>query len=372
MQEATFVYAALAAWRGVKEAPKTASHGMLSYDATCIYDYRRREPVAWPIGKGKKRAIVVGQSRGQRCGAWGRTSDSVASMVQRAIDPDVDGTTIVLPFDVSPVVRSPDWQKSAISCAAHNHVAEAYAIARAIGMAISKLPKPVYSAPSVYRSYSAQSGANLQFALDALDPVKVKAKRARERKERRYNEAVRAFDRLVTQAVNRDRDYNLATAACSRNGPSVQSIAATLGLPLDTYIKFVYSTGQGTQRTSHQYTQDELSGVVPTAYVEPRICQSGYHFTDIANWYTWAKGDCYLVKPETPIAGQQADKFVSGSIRFVRNLGSVQAIQREAAQAGKSWAARYGDDPYQARRNIEAEYRSFMIAPKRSDFGLGD
>jgi len=372
MQEATFVYAALAAWRGVKEAPKTASHGMLSYDATCLYDYRRREPVAWPIGKGKRRAIVIGQSRGQRYGSWGRSSDSVARMVECAIDPAVDGTAIVLPHDVAPNAKSPDWQGVAISCVAHNHVAEGYAIARAIGMAVSKLPKPVYSAPSVYRGYGAQSGANLQIALDALDPVKAKAKRARERKERRYNEAVRAFDRLVTQAGDRDRDYNLATAACSRSGPSVQSIAAYLRLPLDTYIKFVYPNGKGTQRTSYQYSSDELSGRVPTVYVEPAVCRSGYHFTDIANWYAWAKGDCYLVRPETLITRQQADKYVSGSIRFVRNLGSVQAIQREAAQAGKLWDARYGNDPWEARNNIMNEYKSFMIAPKRSDFGLED
>jgi hypothetical protein len=292
-------------------------------------------------------------------------------MVQRAIDPAVDGTAIVLPYDVTPNAKSPDWQGVAISCAAGNHYAEAIAIARAIGMAISKLPKPTYSAPTMYRSPRGHD-ATLQSALDALDPIKAKAKRARERKERRYKEACRAFDRIVTQAVNRDRDYNLATAACSRSGPSVQSIAAALGLPLNTYIKFVYASGQGTQQTSHQYTADELSGAVPTSYVEPAICRSGYHFTTIENWYTWAKGDCYLVKPETPVAGAQGDKAVAGSIRFVRNLGSAQDIQREASQAGKSWDKRYGDDAWEARANIEAEYRSFMIAPKRSDFGLED
>lgn len=372
MQESTFVYAALAAWRGVKESPKAAKHGMLSYDASCIFDSRRHEAVAWPVGKGKRQAIVIGQSRGQRYGSWGRSSDSVARMVKRAIDPDADGTTIILPYGVTPNAKSPDWQAVAISCAAGNHYAEAIAIARAIGMAVSKLPRPVYSAPSVYRSYAAQSGANLQVALDALDPVKAKAKRARERKERRYNEAVRAFDRLVAHAVNRDSDYNLVTAACGRSGPSVQSIAAALGLPLDTYIKFVMPDGTGSQQRRYLYTPDELSGLVPTAYVEPAICRSGYHFTTIENWYTWAKGDCYLVKPETPVAGAQGDKAVAGSIRFVRNLGSAQAIQREASQAGKSWNKRYGDDAWHARANIEAEYRSFMIAPKRSDFGLED
>jgi hypothetical protein len=370
MQESTFVYAALAAWRGHKEAPKEARHGVLSYTAECIFDHRRHEPVAWPIGKGKRRAIVIGQLRGRRYGPWGRPSDCVATMVQRAINPAVDSVAIVLPWDVVPEAKAPDWQAVAVSCASHNHYAEAVAIARAIGMAVSKIPRPVYSAPDIYRGY--RRGNETQTALDALDPVKVKAKRGRERKERKYNAAVRAFDRLVAHAVNRDSDYILATAACLRSGPSVQSIAAALGLPLDTYIKFAYSDGKGTQRTSHQYTQDELSGVVPTAYVEPRICQSGYHFTNIENWYQWAKGDCYLVKPETPITGQQADKFVSGSIRFVRKLGSAQDIQREAAQAGKSWDARYGNDPYDARANIEAEYRSFMIAPKRSDFGLED
>jgi len=370
MQESTFVYAALAAWRGHKDAPKAAAHGMLSYDASCIFDSRRHEPVAWPIGRGKRRAIVIGRSRGQRYGSWGRSSDSVARMVERAIDPDVDGTAIVLPFDVMPNAKSPDWQGVAISCAAGNHYAEALAIARAIGMTVSKLPKPTYSAPSRVR-YGREVDYTQQ-ALDALDPIKVKAKRVMERKERRYNEAVRAFDRLVTQAVNRDRDYNLATAACSRTWPSVQSIAAALGLPLDTYVKFVHADGKGTQQRSHQYTAEELSGIVPTAYVEPRLCVSGYHFTDIANWYAWAKGDCYLVEMVAPIAGKQADKYVSGSIRFVRKLGSVADIQREASQAGKSWDARYGDNPYDARRNIEAEHRSFMIAPRRSDFGLED
>jgi hypothetical protein len=369
MQESTFVYAALASWRGVKEAPKAAKHGMLSYDATCIYDARRSEPVAWPIGKGKKRAIVIGQSRGQRYGAWGRTRNCVATMVQRAIDPAADGTAIVLPYDVTPNAKSPDWREMAKDCAAGNHYAEAIAIARAIGMAVSKLPRPVYTASNYY---TGRGGSNLQIALDALDPVKVKAKRVRERKERKYNEAVRAFDRLVAHAVNRDSDYNLATAACGRSGPSVQSIAAALGLPLNTYIKFVYASGQGTQRTSHQYMEDELSGLVPTAYVEPAIYRSGYHFTTIENWYTWATGDCYLVEPVGGIAGSQPDKHVAGSIRFVRKLGSAHDIQSAASKRRAAWDTRYGGDAWEARCNIEAEYRSFMIAPRRSDFGLED
>lgn len=371
MQEATFVYAALASWRGLKEAPKAAKHGMLSYDAACIYDERRGEVVAWPVGTGKRRAIVIGQSRGQRYGSWGRTSDCVATMVQRAVNPDIDGTTIVLSYDVTPNAKSPDWQGVAISCAVANHYAEAIAIARAIGMAVSKLPKPVYSAPD-NSYYSGRGVERTQEALDALDPVKVKVKRARERRERRYNEACRAFDRLVRHAVERDRDYNMASAACARSGPSVSSIAAALGLPLDTCIKFVMPDGSGSQQRSYQYTADELSGLVPTVYVEPAICWSGYHFTTIENWYAWAKGDCYLVKPETPIAGQHGDKLVAGSIRFVRKLGSAADIQREASQAGELWDARYGSDPWEARNNIMNEYRSFMIAPRRSDFGLED
>jgi hypothetical protein len=326
--------------------------------------------VAWPIGKGKRRAIVIGQLRGRRYGPWGRPSDCVATMVQRAINPAVDSVAIVLPWDVVPEAKAPDWQAVAVSCASHNHYAEAVAIARAIGMAVSKIPRPVYSAPDIYRGY--RRGNETQTALDALDPVKVKAKRVRERKERKYNEAVRAFDRLVAHAVNRDSDYILATAACLRSGPIVQSIAAALDLPLNTYIKFVMPDGTGSQERSHQYTADELSGAVPTAYAEPDICRSGYHFTSIENWYAWVKGDCYLVEPVTPIAGQKFDKYVSGSIRFVRKLGSAQDIQSAASKRGIAWDKRYGDNPSDARANIEAEYRSFMIAPKRSDFGLED
>lgn len=369
MQENIFVYAALAAWRGVKDAPKTAKNGVLSYDAACLYDDRRGEPVAWPIGKGKRRAIVIGQLRGQRYGSWGRTSECVADMVQRAIDPSQDGIAIVLPFGRCPRTVVTDWPRIAEDCARNNHVAEAYAVARAIGMAISKLPRPALAAPSFYRNYSP---SNLERALDELNPVKIKAKRARERKVRRYNDALRAFECSVAQAVNRDRDYQIATAACSRNGPSVSAIATALGLPLNAHIKFVMPDGRGSQQHRHQYTADELSGLAPTAYVEPAICRSGYHFTTIKNWYNWAKGDCYLVKPETPIADVHGDKAVAGSIRFARKLGSAADIQRDALGYCETWDARYGADPREARSNIINEYRSFMIAPKRSDFGLED
>lgn len=370
MQERIFVYAALASWRGVKDAPKSAKDGMLSYNEAGLHDARRNDMVAWPVGKGKRKAIVVAKSRGQRYGSWGRTSACVANMVQRAIDPASDGVAIVLPYGVAPHDKAPDWQDTARRCMLGNKVAEAYAIARAIKMPASKLPKPVYAAPSTWGRHE----SNVQAAIDGLDPVKVKAKRARLAKERRYDQAMRQFNYEVARAVNQDPEYLAATAACPRVRVPVENIARYLNLPLNTYIKFVYATGQGTQQTYHTYTQDELSGQAATPYVEPAICSSGYHFTDIQSWYSWAKGDCYRVTPATPIAGSQGDKHVAGSIWFTERLGSAAEIQAAAmAMAGKGWnVARYGADAWKARRNIEMEYREFMLAPKRSNFGLED
>lgn len=368
MQEHIFVYAALASWRDVKDAPKFAKSGMLSYDANCIFDARRNDVVAWPIGKGKRKAIVIGESRGARYGAWGRTSERVSDMVLRAVDPASDGVAIILPYGVAPRDKAPDWQDAARRCMLGNKVAEAYAIAHAIRIPVSKLPKPVYAAPSTWGRLE----SNVQAAIEGLDPVKVKAKRVRLAKERRYNEAARDFNRKVARAVNQDPEYLAATAACSRGYVSVENIARYLNLPLNTYIKFVYPTGQGTQQTNHTYTRDELSGKAATPYVEPQLCRSGYHFTDISNWYTWAKGDCYRVTPVTPIAGSQGDKHVAGSIWFTERLGSAAEIVEGArAIVGEGWnVARYGKDAWEARHNIEMEYREFMLAPKRSDFGL--
>lgn len=376
MNEQTFVFAALASWRGVKGAPKEASKGMLKYDQTSLYDERRGEYVAWPVGKGKRRVIAICDGAGRRYGSWGRESGSVAQYVRQAIDPKIDGPVLMLPYKAndSALERStPDWARVAIHLASENCMAEAYALAAAIRMPVSKIPRPVYSfAMEIsYRYHRDRS----QEAIDGLDPVKVAAKRAMIRKENKYAEARSIHERLLTRLVERDKDYQIATAHAARGQHAdPETIGAYLGLPTDTYVKFIMPSGKGTQIPGHLYRPEELDGTNPTPFVKPHICSSGYHFTDIANWYHWNThgSDAYLVEPHTGIAGRHREKFVAGSIQFVRKLGSAAEIELAARnmRAQTTWDPRYGVDAWKARDAVIKEYREFYPGPQRAAFGL--
>lgn len=375
MNETTFVYAALASWRGVEGAPKQAAKGSLKYDQTSLYDERRSEFVAWPVGKGKARVIAIREGAGQRYGSWGRSSGNVADYVRQAVDPKIDGPVLMLPYTAESTTNSatPDWVRVVETLARNNAMAEAYALAAAIRMPVSKIPRPVYSfaMETSYRYHRARS----QEAIDGLDPVKVAAKRAMIRKENKYAQARQLYERGITRLVERDPDYIAATSVASRGHDATpEAIAAYLGLPADTYIKFVGTGGTGSAQNRHQYSVPELAGATPTTYVEPSICRRGYHFTDIQNWYGWSSGGetVYAVEPVTGIAGRQHDKYVAGSIRFLKCLGYVKEIERAAKVQSqlRTWDPRYGDEAWGARDAVIKEYREFYPGPSRASFGL--
>jgi hypothetical protein len=378
MSDYSLVIAALASWRGDKRFPATAKAGKLDYNVDRLYDSLRDDWIARPIGKGKRRAVLVIDGAGARYGSWGRRSESIAGTVTRHHSDVLDGVLIV----VSGLGHNAAYRGNlhAIACAlaGANQVAEAIAICRAINKPVSSLPKPTLQSSGRYRS--SPSSMAVDMALETVDPAARKAANAKRAKEARYNAAIIAWRAIIAKARNSDPDYQAAYAmhhARDRVGPD--SIARYLGLPVHTLIKFVQYDGCGSHQSRYQYSEAVLRGAEATPYTSPAICRSGYHFTEITHWHSWcgsSSNAVYIIEPVNGIADSATDKHVAGSIWFKRRLGTVSGIESGAIamltsdQANAQWK-RYADTPVDAMNAITRQYIEFGPAePTRAQFGL--
>lgn len=366
MDEQTFVFAALASWRGVKGTPKEASKGMLKFDANHLFDMRRHEPVAWPVGKGKRRVIVIKENAGRRYGSWGRSSGNIADYVKAAIVPKLDGPYLMLGYRAdNELTDSPRWERVATALAGDNCFAEAYALATAIRMPVSKLPRPAYKYdldPSGRWYGAGIREAKTRDAVDAFDPIKVKAKAKAKREENKRieEERVKAHrERLRLQPYYSARD--IAQGALRNLENDGQRLT---GEEILAYYGHTPKPGEwfkilGSDRMARHGAWPAI-GEWSQPVDRVRVCASGWHLTPvdgIPNWLSWG-AELYLAEGKGYSNGD-SDKAAFASARLVKHIGRVDREAQECIINARNTGERKAI--IEAARVVCAE-ASFMLA----------
>ena len=333
LSESGFVAAAVASWLGLdKQLPVSASHGMLSYDATGLHDSRRGERVAKVIRNGKRIAVVYDPRGGQRYGSWGRSGDCVANMLVdawRALN--TDKRSVLIRSGRRELHRDPVEMVKRLSSA--NDYASALALAPFAGMKKRDVPVPTLASDSGSSYLAERVKREAASAAHYLVPELAKARRKKEREARIEAEKERARNRrLQERLAPYERAYYDAREALDRlqRGTwNAQTLLANCGLTTAPHDLMFKITNPGRFPCSGGNAGDQWP--VPgewTREENPRVCYRGWHLctsSGITNWIKtgttqelWiAEGDATM-----PADARQHDKVAYSRARLVRLIAS--------------------------------------------------
>lgn len=360
--ESGFVAAAVASWLGIdKQLPASASHGMLTYDASELHDSRRAEQVARVFRKGKRIAVVFDPHAGQRYGSWGRTSDRVARMLReawRALNTDKGNVLISagrgeLHHDPAELVKR---------LASGNDYAAALALAPFAGMAKRDVPVPTLASDSSppWRAESVKRQA--ESAAEYLVPelAKVRRKREREEREARKREELRRHRewmrlRPYREALDeaRGRLYYLQGSVWSLetliDAGGSRSVDVQTAIRDNSPVFKVTLPGGvpcsgGDKADTWPLPKDGRPGNW-TPERAPRVCGQGWHLATAGGVSQWIKlgvvQELWLAEGQGSMS-RQGGKVAFESARLVRLLavGDLAAMGKPAPDAAAIEAAK--------------------------------
>lgn len=336
--ESGFVAAAVASWLGLdKQLPPSASHGMLSYDATGLHDRRRGEMVAKVLRKGKKIAVVYRPGAGQRYGSWGRSGEGVASMLReawRALNANAGNVLVAVDY------HAPGGEPADIvaALAKANKYAEALALAPFAGVKVKDIPKPVLSGPGSAVSWHADRiKREAAHAAHYLVPELAKARRKKEREARIEAERERQKRaRIRARIAPYERAYYDAQEALDclqRVAWNVETLLANCGLTTAPHDLMFKITNPGRFPCSGGNAGDQWPAPGEwTREEDPQVCHSGWHLCTAGGLSQWIKSgvqELWIAEGDKDKASSaQRDKVAYARARLVRSLaaGDLKAL----------------------------------------------
>lgn len=352
LSESGFVAAAVASWLGLdKQLPPSASHGLLSYDATELHDHRRGEMVAKVLRKGKKIAVVYRPGAGQRYGSWGRSGEGVASMLReawRALNANAGNVLVAVDY------HAPGGEPADIvaALAKANKYAEALALAPFAGVKVKDIPKPVLSGPGSAVSWRAdQIKREAAHAAHYLVPELAKARRKKERearieaeKERHRQSRIRALIAPYERAYYDAQEHLRRLQRGTWNAPTllancgVTGDASGLMFKVTSPNRFPCSGGNAGDQwpVPGEWTREE----------NPRVCYRGWHLCTASGITNWIKAgttqELWIAEGDTDKdMSAQGDKVAYSRARLVRLIanGDLTALGKPKPDAAAIAAA---------------------------------
>lgn len=331
LSESGFVAACVASWLCIdKRLPANASHGMLRYDESELHDSRRGEMVARVIRKGKALAVVYNPRAGQRYGAWGRSSDCVATMLAAAW-----GALNTNKRDV--LIKGGELRghpaELVARLARENDYAGALALAPFANVKKRDIPLPALNdrenVPGSWRADGIRKQA--ESAADYLVPELAKARRKKEREARIEAEKERARNcRLQKRLFPYERAYYEAQdhlRQLQRGDFSVHMLLANCGVMGDTSGLMFKVTNPGRFPCSGGNAGDQWPAPGEwTREESPQVCYRGWHLCTadgLSQWIRPGVQELWIAEGDADKGmSAQRDKVAYARARLVRLLAT--------------------------------------------------
>lgn len=366
LSESGFVAACVASWLGIdKRLPASASHGMLTYDASELHDSRRAEMVARVIRKGKALAVIYAPHAGKRYGGWVKSGECVARMLATAFGAlNADKRNVLIKCGDFGGDLGGEPAAIVARLARQNDYAGALALAPFAGVKKRDIPLPVIDdrqhVPASWRAEGIRKQA--ESGADYLVPELAKIRRKKERdiregnkllEARRQRELVRLQPLRQALDAARNRLYNLQNRVWSLE--ALIDAGGALSVDVQTAIRDgaaafkvtlpggVPCSGGNTADTWPLPKDGQPGDWTPDR--APRVCGQGWHLATPCGVLQWTKANAiqelWLAEGQG-LTSRQRDKVAFESARLVRLLavGNLHDMGKPAPDTAAIEAAR--------------------------------